>query len=76
MFLFCINRDREVKGGAVPKFLLDRPQITEKDLEGKTEEEQEMMKMMGFGTFDSSKVGILFSFFSFFSPIIFNDKFG
>lgn len=40
----------------MPKFLLERPEITEKDLEGKTAEEQEMMKLMGFGTFDSSKV--------------------
>jgi len=44
------------KGGAVPQYLMNRPQITEKDLEGKTEEEQEMMKMMGFGGFDTTKV--------------------
>ena len=30
-------------------------QITEKDLEGKTEEEIEMMKLMGFASFDSIK---------------------
>lgn len=42
-------------GGAVPKFLLERPKVTDKDLEGKTEEEQEMMKLMGFGGFDSTK---------------------
>ncbi|KAJ6223860.1 hypothetical protein RDWZM_002405 [Blomia tropicalis] len=42
-------------GGAVPKFLLERPEITDKDLEGKTEDEQEMMKLMGFSGFDSSK---------------------
>ncbi|XP_032085510.1 U4/U6.U5 small nuclear ribonucleoprotein 27 kDa protein isoform X1 [Thamnophis elegans] len=30
-------------------------QITEEDLEGKTEEEIEMMKMMGFGSFDTTK---------------------
>lgn len=41
--------------GAVPNFLLERPAVTEKDLEGKTEEEKEMMKMMGFGNFDSTK---------------------
>ncbi|XP_070621363.1 U4/U6.U5 small nuclear ribonucleoprotein 27 kDa protein [Erythrolamprus reginae] len=29
--------------------------ITEEDLEGKTEEEIEMMKMMGFGSFDTTK---------------------
>lgn len=39
----------------MPKFLLNRPEITEKDLEGKTEEEQDMMKMMGFGGFDTTK---------------------
>lgn len=31
-------------------------QITEEDLEGKTEEEIEMMKLMGFASFDSTKV--------------------
>lgn len=53
------SRERKEKGdqgtGAVPKFLLERPAITAKDLEGKTEEEKEMMKIMGFGSFDSSK---------------------
>ncbi|RWS06836.1 U4/U6.U5 small nuclear ribonucleoprotein 27 kDa protein-like protein, partial [Dinothrombium tinctorium] len=47
--------DRNSKGGAVPKFLLERPEITDKDLEGKSEEEQQMMKMMGFATFDTTK---------------------
>ncbi|XP_014396429.1 PREDICTED: serine/arginine-rich splicing factor 11-like isoform X1 [Myotis brandtii] len=32
-------------------------QITEEDLEGKTEEEIEMMKVMGFSAFDSTKAG-------------------
>ncbi|CAN7939349.1 unnamed protein product [Ixodes hexagonus] len=53
------SREHKEKGdqatGAVPKFLLERPAITAKDLEGKTEEEKEMMKIMGFGSFDSSK---------------------
>uniref|UniRef100_A0A090XEJ7 U4/U6.U5 small nuclear ribonucleoprotein 27 kDa protein n=1 Tax=Ixodes ricinus TaxID=34613 RepID=A0A090XEJ7_IXORI len=53
------SRERKEKGdqgtGAVPKFLLERPAITAKDLEGKSEEEKEMMKIMGFGSFDSSK---------------------
>lgn len=44
-----------MKGGAVPKFLLERPEITDKDLEGKSAEEQEMLKMMGFSGFDSTK---------------------
>ncbi|XP_054467769.1 U4/U6.U5 small nuclear ribonucleoprotein 27 kDa protein isoform X1 [Anoplopoma fimbria] len=30
-------------------------QISEEDMEGKTEEEIEMMKLMGFGSFDTSK---------------------
>ncbi|KAK5871621.1 hypothetical protein PBY51_004490 [Eleginops maclovinus] len=30
-------------------------QISEEDMEGKTEEEIEMMKLMGFGSFDSTK---------------------
>ncbi|KAG8440879.1 hypothetical protein GDO86_006567 [Hymenochirus boettgeri] len=30
-------------------------QITAEDLEGKTDEEIEMMKLMGFGTFDTTK---------------------
>ena len=45
-------------GGAVPNFLLKRPEITDKDLEGKSEEEQEMLKLMGFSGFDSTKVNI------------------
>lgn len=43
-------------GGAVPAFLLKKPEFTEKDLEGKEEEEIEMMKLMGFGGFDTTKV--------------------
>ncbi|KAH9363103.1 hypothetical protein HPB48_014115 [Haemaphysalis longicornis] len=62
-FLHLLRGPRERKEkvetpGALPKFLLDRPPITDKDLEGKTEEEQEMMKLMGFGSFDSSKVPV------------------
>lgn len=52
------SQDRGQKGekkGAVPKFLMDRPTITEKDLEGKSAEEQEMMKLMGFGDFETTK---------------------
>ena len=30
-------------------------QVSEEDLEGKTEEEIEMMKLMGFASFDSTK---------------------
>ena len=33
----------------------ERPVISEADLQGKTEDEQEMMKMMGFCSFDSTK---------------------
>lgn len=34
--------------------------LTEKDLEGKSEEEKEMMKLMGFGNFESTKVSSSF----------------
>uniref|UniRef100_A0A131Y3V9 U4/U6.U5 small nuclear ribonucleoprotein 27 kDa protein n=1 Tax=Ixodes ricinus TaxID=34613 RepID=A0A131Y3V9_IXORI len=53
------SRERKEKGEnmplALPKFLLERPPVTEKDLEGKTEDEKEMIKMMGFANFDTSK---------------------
>ncbi|XP_077550936.1 uncharacterized protein LOC144164312 isoform X1 [Haemaphysalis longicornis] len=49
------RKDKVETPAALPKFLLERPPITAKDLEGKTEEEKEMMKLMGFGSFDSSK---------------------
>ena len=52
-------------GGAVPSFLLKRPEISDKDLEGKSEEEQEMLKLMGFSGFDSTKVSI--------GPFLFGD---
>lgn len=45
----------EKKGGAVPDFLLKKPALTEKDYEGKSKEEIEMMKLMGFGSFDTTK---------------------
>ncbi|KAH7636909.1 uncharacterized protein LOC124495066 [Dermatophagoides farinae] len=45
----------EKNSGAVPQYLMNRPEITDKDLEGKTEEEQKMMKLMGFAGFDSTK---------------------
>uniref|UniRef100_A0A1B6L163 U4/U6.U5 small nuclear ribonucleoprotein 27 kDa protein n=1 Tax=Graphocephala atropunctata TaxID=36148 RepID=A0A1B6L163_9HEMI len=34
--------------------LPNRPQVTDADLEGKTPEEQEMIKMLGFCTFDTT----------------------
>lgn len=33
--------------------------LTAEDMQGKTEEEIEMMKLMGFSTFDTTKVGTL-----------------
>lgn len=39
----------------MPKYLLERPKISENDLEGKSEEEQEMLKLMGFSGFDTTK---------------------
>ncbi|KAI1288008.1 U4/U6.U5 small nuclear ribonucleoprotein 27 kDa protein [Halotydeus destructor] len=49
------SREAEEAGGAVPKFLLNRPEIKDADLEGKTEEEADMMRLMGFGSFDTTK---------------------
>ncbi|KAF7494328.1 U4/U6.U5 small nuclear ribonucleoprotein 27 kDa protein [Sarcoptes scabiei] len=49
------SRSPSKKGGAVPKYLMNRPEISDKDLEGKTEEEQEMLKLMGFAGFDTTK---------------------
>ncbi|XP_030058371.1 U4/U6.U5 small nuclear ribonucleoprotein 27 kDa protein [Microcaecilia unicolor] len=42
---------KDSKSGGPPK----ERQITEEDMEGKTEEEIEMMKIMGFGSFDTTK---------------------
>lgn len=39
----------------MPDFLLKKPAFTEKDYEGKSKEEIEMMKLMGFATFDTTK---------------------
>ncbi|XP_042898828.2 U4/U6.U5 small nuclear ribonucleoprotein 27 kDa protein [Parasteatoda tepidariorum] len=49
------DSNREAPKRAVSKFLMERTPITEKDLEGKTDEEKEMMKLMGFGNFDTTK---------------------
>lgn len=50
--------------------------FVEKDLEGKTEEEKEMMKLMGFGNFDSTKVCcIIFILFSDCLKFIYIDDF-
>lgn len=49
------SRDR-LKHGAKPKpSTNERPIITEADLQGKTPEEQEMMRIMGFCDFDTTK---------------------
>ncbi|CAN8002033.1 unnamed protein product [Ixodes hexagonus] len=68
------SRERREKGenmpAAVPKFLLERPPITEKDLEGKTEDEKEMIKLMGFANFDTSK-GMHLTFLSHFGHVLF-----
>lgn len=50
----CRDRD-DKKPGAVPEFLLKMPALTEKDYEGKSKDEIEMMKLMGFGSFDTTK---------------------
>ncbi|XP_011254403.1 U4/U6.U5 small nuclear ribonucleoprotein 27 kDa protein isoform X1 [Camponotus floridanus] len=48
------ERDRS-KHRSKPKSTNERPVITEADLQGKTPEEQEMMRIMGFCDFDSTK---------------------
>ncbi|GFT79909.1 hypothetical protein NPIL_607951 [Nephila pilipes] len=49
------EQPKEAPKRAVSKFLMERTPITDKDLEGKTDEEKDMMKIMGFGNFDSTK---------------------
>lgn len=56
-FYFLFFRDKNSKSKSA-KYSVQQHEISLKDLEGKTEEEQEMMKMMGFGEFDSTKVSI------------------
>ncbi|KAM3925708.1 U4/U6.U5 small nuclear ribonucleoprotein 27 kDa protein [Leptodactylus fuscus] len=48
------RRDDDKKDGKDSKVVKER-QIAAEDLEGKTEEEIEMMKLMGFSTFDTTK---------------------
>ncbi|XP_075063534.1 U4/U6.U5 small nuclear ribonucleoprotein 27 kDa protein isoform X2 [Mixophyes fleayi] len=48
------ERRDDDKDGKDSKVAKER-QITEEELEGKTEEEIEMMKVMGFGSFDTTK---------------------
>ncbi|XP_022656643.1 U4/U6.U5 small nuclear ribonucleoprotein 27 kDa protein-like [Varroa jacobsoni] len=43
------------KRNAVPDYLMEKKPLTEADFAGKDDEEIEMMKMMGFGGFESTK---------------------
>ncbi|XP_068084065.1 U4/U6.U5 small nuclear ribonucleoprotein 27 kDa protein [Anabrus simplex] len=45
------SKDRKINRSQ----LAERPPITEADLEGKSPDEQEMMKLMGFCAFDTTK---------------------
>ncbi|XP_071448057.1 U4/U6.U5 small nuclear ribonucleoprotein 27 kDa protein [Hetaerina americana] len=50
------SRGRGSEGGKrSSSHLAERPAISAQDLEGKSPEEQEMMKMMGFCAFDTTK---------------------
>lgn len=50
------DRSRDRSNRTKPKPLTnERPVITEADLQGKTPEEQEMMRIMGFCDFDTTK---------------------
>jgi hypothetical protein len=55
-----------MRGCAVPAFLMERPAVTEQDLSGKSQEEQDLLKLMGFASFDSSKVCLSLLFVSLF----------
>lgn len=49
------SRSRSLERRNYKNPLSDRPVVTAADLEGKTEEEQDMMKIMGFCNFDTTK---------------------
>lgn len=49
------SRSRSFESDKKKQNLPERPIITAADLEGKTPDEQEMMKMMGFCSFDTTK---------------------
>ncbi|XP_034935129.1 U4/U6.U5 small nuclear ribonucleoprotein 27 kDa protein [Chelonus insularis] len=49
------SRDRDHSKPKHKVVTSERPNITEADLQGKTPEEQDMMKIMGFCGFDSTK---------------------
>ncbi|XP_060525019.1 U4/U6.U5 small nuclear ribonucleoprotein 27 kDa protein [Cylas formicarius] len=50
---FSRSRSRSIEKRSKP--LPERPAVTAADLEGKSQEEQEMMKLMGFCNFDTTK---------------------
>ncbi|KAK4882810.1 hypothetical protein RN001_006129 [Aquatica leii] len=45
-----LDREKKLKPGYI-----DKPSVTAADLEGKTPDEQEMLRMMGFCNFDTTK---------------------
>lgn len=49
------SRSRSRSIGRRGNLLPERPTVTAADLEGKTEDEQEMMRLMGFCSFDTTK---------------------
>ncbi|XP_033251241.1 U4/U6.U5 small nuclear ribonucleoprotein 27 kDa protein-like isoform X2 [Drosophila miranda] len=49
------RRTTRNKAAAAAEAAADRPQINDADLEGKSPEEVEMLKTMGFCTFDTTK---------------------
>ncbi|CAG9765001.1 unnamed protein product [Ceutorhynchus assimilis] len=49
------SRSRSPRHSRGSQLIPERPVVTAADLEGKTEDEQEMMRMMGFCSFDTTK---------------------
>ncbi|ERL93228.1 hypothetical protein D910_10524 [Dendroctonus ponderosae] len=49
------SRSRSRSLGRKSGLLADRPTVTAADLEGKTEDQQDMMRLMGFCSFDTTK---------------------
>eukprot|EP00105_Crassostrea_gigas_P029033 XP_011450848.1 PREDICTED: U4/U6.U5 small nuclear ribonucleoprotein 27 kDa protein [Crassostrea gigas] len=49
------EKEREREPKQVEKVVYEKPEISEEDLKGLPQDEADMMKIMGFGNFDSSK---------------------
>lgn len=52
---FSRSRSRSIEKEKRPKVAPEKPMVSAADLEGKTPDEQEMFKLMGFCNFDTTK---------------------